>query len=90
MLAPGGLYVTFENIKPDTNDGIGYGLDRWAVFLSSVGQGDEFIKDHRNRFGKAYFPITVCEHLTLLRDTGFAAAELFWFSYMQAGFYAIK
>jgi tRNA (cmo5U34)-methyltransferase len=37
-----------------------------------------------------YFPITVEEHLDLLRNCGFGAVEMFWYSYMQAGFYCIK
>jgi tRNA (cmo5U34)-methyltransferase len=42
------------------------------------------------RFDTAYFPITVDEHLQLLKACGFETAELFWYSYMQAGFYGIK
>jgi tRNA (cmo5U34)-methyltransferase len=45
---------------------------------------------HAARFNSEYFPVTVQEHLTLLRETGFKTAELFWKSHMQAGFYAIK
>jgi len=32
----------------------------------------------------------VTEHLDLLREAGFANAGLLWFSYMQAGFWAVK
>ncbi|MGD0231966.1 MAG: hypothetical protein ABSC19_16690 [Syntrophorhabdales bacterium] len=46
--------------------------------------------EHRSRFGKSYFPITIAEHLELLRATGFSTVEIFWLSHMQAGFYAIK
>lgn len=42
------------------------------------------------RFKHKYFPITIGEHLNLLKRVGFRVAELFWLSYMQAGFYAIK
>jgi tRNA (cmo5U34)-methyltransferase len=37
-----------------------------------------------------YFPITIEEHLSLLREIGFEVIELLWFSYMQAGFYCQK
>jgi len=45
---------------------------------------------HIKRFGVEYFPVTVEEHISLLRETGFKIVELLWFSYLQAGFYAIK
>ena len=45
---------------------------------------------HIKRFGVEYFPVTVEEHLSLLRETGFKIVELLCFSYLQAGFYAIK
>jgi tRNA (cmo5U34)-methyltransferase len=37
-----------------------------------------------------FFPITVEEHLSLLKKMGFNAVELLWYSYMQAGFYCVK
>jgi len=42
---------------------------------------------HLKRFNKAYFPITISEHLDLLKQCGFSVAELFWYSYMQACHY---
>jgi tRNA (cmo5U34)-methyltransferase len=45
---------------------------------------------HTKRFNSEYFPITVKEHLELLKETGFQTVELFWRSHVQAGFYAIK
>jgi tRNA (cmo5U34)-methyltransferase len=43
-----------------------------------------------DRFGKEYFSVTIVEHLELLRGAGFYTVEIFWVSYMQAGFYAVK
>ena len=45
---------------------------------------------HIQRFGVEYFPITISEHLRLLKECGFSTVEILWVSYMQAGFYAIK
>jgi tRNA (cmo5U34)-methyltransferase len=90
LLTEGGLYITFENIRPDTPKGIATGLDRWCRFQREAGRPGETVAEHRSRFGKSYFPITVAEHLDLLGATGFSFAEIFWLSYMQAGFYAIK
>ena len=90
LLQTGGMYVTFENIRPDTSRGTQVGLDRWCCFQRNSGRSVEVVEEHRGRFGKNYFPITPAEHLQLLRATGFAVVEMFWLSYMQAGFYAVK
>jgi tRNA (cmo5U34)-methyltransferase len=90
LLPAGGLYVTFENIRPDTGEGTSIGLKRWLDFQRSQGCPDEVVAAHRGRFDMEYFPITMGQHLELLRESGFSVAELFWRSQMQAGFYAIR
>jgi tRNA (cmo5U34)-methyltransferase len=90
LLKEGGIYITFENIRPLTEEGITIGKRYWGSFQSSHGRSKEEIEKHLERFDTEYFPITVEEHLKLLRETGFRTVELFWYSYMQAGFYCIK
>ena len=90
ILAPGGVYVTFENIRPDTPRGVQIALDRWLRFQREAGRSAAETEEHRLRFDKSFFPITVAEHLDLLREAGFASFGNFWLSQMQAGFYAIK
>lgn len=90
LLAPKGIYITFENIRPTSEKGIELGLERWGKFQSSQGRSPAVVDEHLKRFNNAYFPITVNEHLSLLKECGFHVAELFWYSQMQAGFYAIK
>ena len=90
LLKEGGVYVTFENIRPLTEEGIIIGKRYWGNFQLTYGRTEEEIKEHLERFDTEYFPITVEEHLKLLRETGFRTVELFWYSYMQAGFYCIK
>lgn len=90
LLADGGLFISVENAAPDTSAGIRTGLDRWRRFQVEHGKSPADADDHARRFDRDYFPITIAEHLELLRKTGFKAAELFWFSYLQAGFYAVK
>ena len=58
--------------------------------LLSVPIASNEVKEHLERFDAEYFSIAVEEHLKLLRETGFKTVELFWYSYMQAGFYCIK
>lgn len=90
LLKEGGAYITFENIRPLTKEGITIGKRYWRNFQLAHGRTEEEIEEHLKRFDTEYFPITVEEHLELLRNTGFRTVELFWYSYMQAGFYCIK
>jgi tRNA (cmo5U34)-methyltransferase len=90
LLKEGGIYITFENIRPLTEEGVTIGKRYWGKFQSLHGRNQEEIQKHLERFDTEYFPITVEEHLKLLREAGFRTVELFWYSYMQAGFYCIK
>lgn len=90
LLTAGGVYVSFENIRPLTGKGLEIGKARWRNYQTSSGKDAESAEKHLNRFGVEYFPITVDEHISLLRKAGFTVVELLWYSYMQAGFYAIK
>ena len=90
LLKPGGLYITFENIRPLTAAGTEIGKTNWKNFQIAAGKTADEAENHIQRFGVEYFPITVEEHLALLRGCGFKVVELLWYSYMQAGFYCIK
>lgn len=90
LLKDSGIYITFENIRPLTKEGIMIGKRYLHDFQLAHGRTEEEIKEYLERFDTEYFPITVEEHLKLLRETGFKTVELFWYSYMQAGFYCIK
>ena len=90
LLATEGVYITFENIRPCCAEMVELSLKRWGRFQISQGKSQAAVAEHLKRFDNAYFPITVDEHLELLRKCGFRIVELFWYSHMQAGFYAIK
>ena len=90
MLKPGGLFVTFENIAPRTPEGVRIGLARWKSFLMENGRTEQEADQLLARYGREFLPITAEEHLNALTQAGFSVVELFWFSQMQAGFYAIK
>ena len=90
LLRPGGLYVTFETIRPTTEKSLAIGLDRWRRAQESAGKAPDVAAKHLSRYGVELLPITLNAHLDLLRDTGFSIVEVFWTSYLQAGFYAIK
>ncbi len=90
LLADGGLYVTFENTRPDSQDATRIGLQRWWQFQQAAGRDDSTVEQHLARFDTEYFPITVAEHLQLLKECRFQTCQLLWYSHVQAGFYAIK
>ncbi|MGB9937654.1 MAG: class I SAM-dependent methyltransferase [Methanobacterium sp.] len=90
LLKENGIYVVFENISPLTKRGIQIGKKYWKDFQVLHGKSDEEAINHLERFNMEYFPLNVEEHLELFRSCGFETVELFWYSYMQAGFYCIK
>jgi tRNA (cmo5U34)-methyltransferase len=90
LLKPGGIYVTFENTRPATEAGIKIGKRSWKDHQIKSCRNIETVESHLKRFDTIFFPITVEEHLSLLKKTGFRTAELLWYSRMQAGFYGIK
>ena len=90
LLDDRGVYITFENIRPFTVEGIEIGKRYWANFQLIQGKNPEEVENHLARFDAEYFPLTVEEHIKLLRKTGFRIVEPLWYSYMQAGFYSIK
>jgi tRNA (cmo5U34)-methyltransferase len=90
LLISNGVYITFENIRPFTSKGVEIGKENWKNFQIARGKTPEAVERHLERFDSEYFPITVDEHLSLLRRTGFSTVELLWYSYMQAGFYCLK
>lgn len=90
LLQENGVYVTFENIRPDSERGVRIGLERWRRFQLGEGKSLQEVERHIARFDVEYHPITLSEHVQLLKEAGFSTVEIFWASCMQAGFYAIK
>ncbi|TWH48078.1 class I SAM-dependent methyltransferase [Sporomusa sp. KB1] len=90
MLRQGGIYVTFETIKPNTEAAIQIGLKRWRTAQIRNGKRPDAVDKHISRYGSELLPITIEAHRKLLSETGFSTVEVFWVSGMQAGFYGIK
>ena len=90
LLKANGVYITFENVRPSTEDSVEIGKNYWKNFQLSRGRDAEIVERHLKRFDVEYFPIKVDEHISLLKKTGFKVVEMFWKSYLQAGFYCIK
>jgi tRNA (cmo5U34)-methyltransferase len=89
-LKKGGIFIYFENTAPLTETGKEILLRRLGEYQLSAGRTPGEVDSHLARYGVEYFPINIKEHLQMLENTGFAACELFWHSFMQSGFYAVK
>ena len=76
MLKPGGILVYFEHLRPFSDQGKDIAFQRWHHYQTANGRSLEEAKQNTDRFDKEYFPITVTDHLDLLKKTGFSCAEL--------------
>ncbi len=90
VLAPGGILVTFENVRADTELGHSLQRARWAKWQRQQGRDEETVQKHLAREGRHFFPITVADHLALFHRVGFRTIELVWRAHAQAGFFCIK
>lgn len=90
MLKPGGIFLAFEIIRPSSDIGFEFGKRYWLAYQIRSGKSEEEARRPIERFDRNYFPITVAEHMELLCKAGFADKGLLWFSYMQAGFWAVR
>ena len=89
-LRENGVFITFENIRMSADSSDAIALSRWAQFLTDHGNSKEDVQMHLNRRGVEVFPITIEEHIRLLRECGFRSVDLLWTSYLQAGLWAVK
>ena len=89
-LRESGIYITFENIRMSTDASDEIALDRWVTFLREHGNSEDEVQMHLNRRGVETHPITIEQHLDILKKCGFTSVNLLWASYLQAGFWAIK
>lgn len=89
-LKENGIFITFENICLENNSADLLAVKRWKNYMLSNGKTLQEVENHVARRGSTVHPITVTEHLELLKNSGFRFAEPLWLSYLQAGFFAIK
>ena len=89
-LRDGGIFITFENIRMSSETSDAIAMKRWVNFLRDHGNSEQDIKMQIDRRGVETFPITVEEHIDLLKRSGFRSLDILWASYLQAGFVAIK
>lgn len=85
-----GVYIMFENVIPESEETKKFELQRWGIYQKDHGKSDDEVKNHIARCGVNYFPLTINQHIELLKEAGFRIIHVFWYSYMQVGMYAMK
>lgn len=85
-----GIYISFENFAPDSEEGAGLYLECWKQFQIANGKSEQEAESHIGRYGQVYFPISISESIELLKNCGFRMVEILWMSYMQVGILAKK
>ena len=58
-LREGGVFMTFENVRMDTDESDTIALKRWIRFLEEHGNSSEDVRMHIERRGVEVFPITI-------------------------------
>lgn len=89
-LKDGGIFVAFENIRMTTDESDELTLKRWVHFLEEHGNSPEKVQMQLDRRGTEVLPITVEQHIEILRECGFRSVNVLWASYLQAGVWGIK
>jgi tRNA (cmo5U34)-methyltransferase len=90
LLAPGGVFVAFENVRAATPAGGAIARTRWSTWLRGQGRSEPAVEAQLAREGTHFFPIRVDQHERILGSAGFATVELIWRAYSQAGFLCVK
>jgi len=85
-----GMFITFENFAPFSSLGEQIYLERWKSYQLRQGKSEHTSEEHINRYNKEYFPISLSEHIDIMKSSGFRAVEILWLSYMQVGLLGIK
>jgi tRNA (cmo5U34)-methyltransferase len=89
LLAPGGVFVAFENVRAESHAGQELQRHRWATWMRAQGRDEAWVLAHLAREGTKYFPLRVSEHVALLARVGFDPVEVIWRAFGQAGFLAL-
>jgi tRNA (cmo5U34)-methyltransferase len=89
LLSAGGVLVTVENVRAETDAGHALQRRRWASWQRGRGRSEDAIAAHLAREGTRIFPRRPSALRADLEAAGFAVVEMFWRAYGQAGFMAI-
>jgi tRNA (cmo5U34)-methyltransferase len=90
LLEPGGVYVTVEHTAALNETTKNINMTRWRRFQMAHGRDSDEVEKHLLRYGTKFFPISAAQHIQLLKEVGFKTAEVYWASFVDTGFYAVK
>lgn len=62
-LRKGGIYITFENVIPESPEVKEFGLQRWGKYQLEQGKSEQEVKEHIARCGVNYFPLIINQHI---------------------------
>lgn len=89
-LKQNGVFITVENFAPSNEIIKNIFLERWKQCQIKNGKSEKESEQHINRYGVDYYPISIQNHITIMKQCGFNLVEVFWVSYMQIGLLGIK
>lgn len=88
-LRPGGVLVTVENVRAETEAGHALQRRRWEAWQRGRGRSEAAIAAHLAREGTQFFPLRASALGAAIEAAGFAPVEMIWRTYAQAGFLAL-
>ncbi|MFT3767993.1 MAG: methyltransferase domain-containing protein [Minicystis sp.] len=89
LLRPGGVLVTVENVRAESDAGHAIQRRRWAAFQRSRGRTESVIEAQMAREGTRFFPLRASALKAMIESAGFEPVEPVWRAYGQAGFMAM-
>ena len=89
-LKPGGIFINIETFVDEDPAVREFELRRWGEYRIRHGFERADLENWMSRCGVNYYPITIPEYITLMKEAGFLSIHVFWLSYMQFGIYGIK
>lgn len=89
-LKQNGVFITFENFAPSSETIKNIFLKRWKNYQIKNGKSEKESEQHINRYGVEYYPISIYDHVDVMKQCGFEYVEVFWISYLQIGLLGIK
>lgn len=89
LLRPGGVFVTVEIVRAETDAGHALQRRRWEEWQRNHGRAPEQIKAFMSNENIQYFPMRPSALGASIETVGFTTIEMFWRAYSLAGFLAI-
>lgn len=90
ILRPGGMVIVTEHVAPLSGKGYEITRARQKDFLLDNCRSDSEAEVYLDRYGTEYFPLTVTQHIEVMKKAGFTDVEVFYYSYGQVGLFGFR